>query len=149
MFTAYGGDHRRLRKLIAPAFTARRIAALRPRVEQITTRLLDELATTAPGQPADLRERFAYPLPIQVITDLMGVPDTMGTGLRRCVDGIFDTSLTPEQAQAIYQEMYGILHQLAAVKRQQSSDDMTSLLISIRDEDDGSSLSLDPRPDFR
>ncbi|HEY1179207.1 MAG TPA: cytochrome P450, partial [Phytomonospora sp.] len=71
MFTAYGGDHRRLRRLVAPAFTHRRTAALRPRIEQITEELLAKLAATPAGDAADLREDFAYPLPIQVITDLM------------------------------------------------------------------------------
>ncbi|MEV0651081.1 cytochrome P450 [Phytomonospora sp. NPDC050363] len=141
MFTAYGGDHRRLRKLVAPAFTHRRTSALRPRIEEITGDLLANLAATAPGEVADLREDFAYPLPIQVITDLMGVPDSLGPGLRKCVDGIFDTSLTPEEATANYGAMYQILGELVEIKRDKPADDMTSLLISTRDEDDGSSLT--------
>lgn len=48
MLNAYGADHRRLRRLVAPAFTARRTAALRPRVEEITEGLLDRLAATPP-----------------------------------------------------------------------------------------------------
>src|SRR3981081_1055156 len=46
MFTAYGSDHRRLRSLVSTAFTARRVAAMRPWIEQITTDLLDALAAT-------------------------------------------------------------------------------------------------------
>lgn len=65
MFTAYGGDHKRPRSLVAKAFTARRTAMLRPRVEQICADLLDSLATTAPGEAADLREGLAYPLPMK------------------------------------------------------------------------------------
>lgn len=141
MFTAYGGDHRRLRRLVAPAFTHRRTAALRPRIEQITEELLAKLAATPAGDAADLREDFAYPLPIQVITDLMGVPDALGPGLRACVDGIFDTSLTPEEATANYQTMYGILGELVEIKRDEPGDDMTSVLIGTRDEDDGSALT--------
>ncbi|WP_431969697.1 cytochrome P450 family protein [Nocardia sp. bgisy134] len=141
MFTAYGTDHRRLRKLVAPAFTHRRTEAMRPRIEAITAALLDELAAAPAGEPVDLREGFAYPLPIQVISELMGVPESLNAGLRTCVDGIFDTSLTPEQSQANYMEMYRILGELVAYRREHPGDDMTSLLISHHDEEDGAQLT--------
>ncbi|MFI9507950.1 cytochrome P450 [Nocardia sp. NPDC052566] len=140
MFTAYGTEHRRLRKLVAPAFTHRRTEAMRPMIEAITENLLTELAA-APGDTVDLREGYAYPLPIQVISELMGVPESLNPGLRQCVDGIFDTSLSPEESQANYMRMYGILGELVAFRREQPGDDMTSLLISHRDEDDGSQLT--------
>ncbi|WP_433602602.1 cytochrome P450 family protein [Nocardia sp. CA-135953] len=141
MFTAYGADHKRLRKLVAPAFTHRRTEAMRGRIERITEELLAELAKTPAGEPVDLREGFAYPLPIQVISELMGVPEELNPGLRKCVDGIFDTSLGPEESQANYMEMYRILGELVAYRRDHPGDDMTSLLISHRDEDDGSQLA--------
>ncbi|WP_181721794.1 cytochrome P450 family protein [Nocardia gipuzkoensis] len=141
MFTAYGTDHRRLRKLVAPAFTHRRTQAMRPMIEQITADLLAELAATPQGEAVDLREGFAYPLPIQVISVLMGVPESLNAGLRKCVDGIFDTSLGPEESQANYLEMYRILGELVAHRRENPADDMTSLLISHRDEEDGSQLT--------
>ncbi|GAA5200822.1 cytochrome P450 [Rugosimonospora acidiphila] len=140
MFTAYGADHTRLRRLVAPAFTARRTRALAPRIESITRALLDDLDATPPGEPVDLRERYAYPLPIQVISELMGVPDELRAGLRRAVDGVFDTSLTPEQAQANGLEMYRVIGELIAGKRAQPADDLTSLLLAARDED-GSTLT--------
>ncbi|MGW2994489.1 DUF3224 domain-containing protein [Streptomyces sp. NPDC001193] len=74
MFTAYGADHRRLRRMVAPAFSARRVALLRETVEDIVTGLVDELAALPPGEVTDLRERLAYPLPIAVIGHLMGLP---------------------------------------------------------------------------
>lgn len=141
MFTAYGADHRRLRKLVAPAFTHRRTEAMRPLVAAITEQLLNDLAAAPAGEIVDLREGFAYPLPIQVISALMGVPESLNPGLRTCVDGIFDTTLTPEQSQANYMEMYRILGELVAFRREHPGDDMTSLLISHRDEDDGSQLT--------
>ncbi|MBB5911802.1 cytochrome P450 [Nocardia transvalensis] len=141
MFTAYGADHRRLRKLVSPAFTHRRTQAMRPRIEAITADLLDRLAATPSGDAVDLREGYAYPLPIQVISELMGVPEELHPGLRTCVDGIFDTSLTPEQSQANYLEMYRILGELVVFRRDHPADDMTSLLISHRDEEDGSQLA--------
>ncbi|GAA3934779.1 cytochrome P450 [Actinomadura viridis] len=139
MFTAYGDDHRRLRSLVAKAFTARRVEALRPGIEKITNGLLDSLAASPDGR-ADLREGFAYPLPIEVICSLFGIPEDARPGLRRCVDGVFNTALTPEQAMANQHELYGILTELVAHKRREPGDDMASGLIAARD-DDGSRLS--------
>jgi cytochrome P450 len=140
MLTAYGSDHRRLRRLVAPAFTARRTAALRPRIEEIASGLLDGLAATPEGQPADLRAGYAYPIPIRVITELMGVPEHLRPGLRHCVDRGFDTSITPEESLANYQRMYTILNELAAARRAEPGDDLTSALIAARDAEDGSAL---------
>ncbi|KJY33271.1 cytochrome P450, partial [Streptomyces sp. NRRL S-444] len=142
MFTAYGADHRRLRRMVAPAFSARRVALLRDAVEDIVTGLLDELAALPPGEVADLREGLAYPLPIAVIGRLMGLPDEQRGEFRSVVDGVFDTTLTPEQAAANAVRAYEILGQLVAAKRAVPGDDMTSLLIAARDEEgDGSALS--------
>lgn len=141
MFTAYGTDHKRLRKLVAPAFTKRRTDAMRERIERIAQDLLATLAQTPAGETVDLREDFAYLLPIRVISELMGVPESLNPGLRGCVDGIFDTSLTPEESQANYLEMYRILGELVAFRRDNPGDDMTSLLVSHRDADDGSQLT--------
>ncbi|MBO0853493.1 MAG: cytochrome P450, partial [Nocardia sp.] len=123
MFTAYGDEHRRLRKLVAPAFTARRTAALQPRIEALTKDLIDGLAATGAGEIVDVRDLFAYPLPIRVICELMGVPEDLAPRLRVCVDGIFDTSLTPEQSVANITEMYGILAGLIEFRRNQPGDD--------------------------
>ncbi|MGW5736741.1 MULTISPECIES: cytochrome P450 family protein [Streptomyces] len=144
MFTAFGGDHRRLRRLVSPAFTARRIAALQPRVEHITATLLDELAALPAKEAADLRERFAYPLPIRVITELMGLPEHSQADFRRTVDGVFDTTLSPDQAAANTKELYAILADMVAAKRARPGEDMTSVLIATRDDaegGDGSALS--------
>ncbi|MBF6332937.1 cytochrome P450 family protein [Nocardia transvalensis] len=141
MFTAYGPEHRRLRKLVSPAFTHRRTTALRPRIEEITRELLDDLATTPRGEAADLRARYAYPVPIRVISELMGVPEHLGPDIHRCVDGFFDGSFTAEQAQANYLEMYGLVSQLVAFRREHPGDDITSVLIATRAEDDGSQLT--------
>lgn len=135
MFTAYGADHRRLRKLVSPAFTHRRSTALRPRIEAITENLLNALAATLPGESVDLRAGYAYPVPIQVITEMMGVPEHLGGSMHKCVDGFFDTSFTPEQAQANYLEMYRLVSELVAYRRETPGDDVTSVLIATRDED--------------
>ncbi|MFD4459575.1 cytochrome P450 [Nocardia sp. NPDC058480] len=141
MFTAYGSDHRRLRRLVSPAFTHRRTTALRPRIAEITEGLLDELAAVPVGEPVDLRERFAYPVPIRVITELVGVPDELGPAMHKCVDGFFDGSFTAEQAQANYLEMYRLVSELVAYRRKHPGDDVTSVLIATRDEADDTQLS--------
>lgn len=140
MFTAYGADHRRLRNLVAPAFTHRRTTALRPRIEALTAELLDALETAPAGAVADLRESYAYPVPIQVITELLGVPDHLGPGLRKCVDTYFDTSTGPEAAMANYVEMYGLVSELVAYRTERPGDDITSVLVGTRDEQ-GSQLT--------
>ncbi|MEU6572380.1 cytochrome P450 [Streptomyces sp. NPDC046805] len=65
-------QHTRLRGLVTRAFTARRVEELRPRIQEITDRLLDEML---PRGRADLVESLAYPLPITVICELLGVPE--------------------------------------------------------------------------
>ncbi|GHB58089.1 cytochrome P450 [Streptomyces viridiviolaceus] len=142
MFTAYGANHRKLRRLVAPAFSSRRIATMRPAVQDMVTALVDRLAALPPGEPVDLRQELAYPLPIAVIGHLMGVPESRREGFRDLVDGVFDTTLSQEEAQTNTVRLYECLDQLIAEKRATPGDDMTSLLIAARDDEhDGSQLS--------
>ena len=67
-----GPEHTRLRRLVAPAFTARRAAEFRPRVEAIVA---DLLAALPESGPVDLLREFARPLPMAVICELVGVPE--------------------------------------------------------------------------
>ncbi|MEU1302583.1 cytochrome P450 family protein [Streptomyces shenzhenensis] len=142
MFTAYGGDHRRLRRMIAPAFSSRRIHALKPAIEQILTTLLDDLGRRPAGQITDLREHLAYPLPIGAISQIMGVPPEQRGGFRTVVDGVFDTTLTREQTTANTNSLYQSLDALIETRRADLGDDITSLLINTRDhEGDGTGLT--------
>ncbi|TGB08644.1 cytochrome P450 [Streptomyces sp. MZ04] len=139
MFTAYGTNHRRLRKLVSPAFTKRRTDALRPRIEELTAGLLDAMAEAA--DPAvDLRAAYAHPLPMQVICELFGLPEHRQADTARLVESIMDTTATPEQAAATWQEVHQLLAGLVALKRAEPGDDMTSVLIATRDEE-GSALT--------
>jgi cytochrome P450 len=70
-----GPNHVRLRKLVAPAFTARRAAEFRPRIEPIVEELLDDLAKQATAGAADLLTHVAQPLPMAVMCELVGIPD--------------------------------------------------------------------------
>ncbi|MET7717603.1 cytochrome P450 [Streptomyces sp. NPDC005407] len=142
MFTAYGGDHKRLRTLVTKAFTPRRTAALRPRIEEITTDLLDRIAEAGQrNNVVDLREELAYPLPIQVISELFGLPEEKGEELRSIVDSVFHTSADPEEVTATYTRIYAAMGGLVAAKRQAPADDMTSGLIAARDDEGDTRLS--------
>lgn len=144
MFTAYGADHRRLRRLISPAFAGRRIAALGPRIEAITGELLDDLATAPAGSTVDLRERFAAPLPIRVISHLLGLPDERASSFRRNVEGVFATTLTGAEAEANAHALRATLTELIDERRDSPGDDLTTTLIAARDtEGDGTGLSDD------
>lgn len=71
-FDTEAADHARMRTLLQPHFSPKHLRALAPRVEALTTGLLNELAENGP--PADLHARLALPLPILVICELLGVP---------------------------------------------------------------------------
>ncbi|MEU8975255.1 cytochrome P450 [Streptomyces monashensis] len=137
MFTAYGSDHRRLRRLVTPAFTARRTMQLRPEVERIVARVLDDLPHTAVDGVVDLRRDFAYLIPVQVITQLMGVPEgSLAVGIRACIDNIFNTGLGPQEAADNYRTTYILLNDLVDHRRRQPGDDLTSYLVSAGDSDE-------------
>ncbi|WP_328493968.1 cytochrome P450 [Streptomyces sp. NBC_00414] len=142
MFTAYGGEHKRLRTLVSKAFTARRTAALQPRIEEITKQLLDRIDEVGRRDGVvDLREEFCYPLPIQVISELFGLPEEKGAELRAVVDGVFNTAATPEEVTDIYARLYAVLGELVAAKRESPGDDLTSGLIAARDDEGATRLT--------
>ncbi|HEY3956680.1 MAG TPA: cytochrome P450 [Streptosporangiaceae bacterium] len=140
MVTAYGKDHVRLRRLVGKAFTPRRTEAIRPRVVELTNQLLDGLAQAAPGEVVDLRERYAYPLPARLVADLIGMSEEARAATAKVIDMMVDTTVSPEQAQAVLAGWRGAMTELIAVKRREPGEDITSDLIAARDED-GSRLS--------
>lgn len=142
MFTASGGNHRRLRRMIAPAFSTRRIAALGTFVESTVDGILDTLETRPAGETTDLRQHLAYPVPIAVIGHLMGLPSDQLDGFRTIVDGVFDTTLTVVQADANNRALFEVISQLVAAKRAEPGEDLISHLIGVRDsEGDGDGLT--------
>ncbi|MFF5207169.1 cytochrome P450 [Streptosporangium sp. NPDC000396] len=140
MVTAYGKDHVRLRRLVGKAFTPRRTEAIRPRIVELTNQLVDALETVEPGEVVDLRERFAYPLPARLVADLIGMSEDARVKTAKVIDMMVDTTVTPEQAQAVLLGWRGAMADLIAAKRREPGEDITSDLIAARDED-GSRLS--------
>lgn len=127
-------DHTRLRRLVNKAFTVRQVERLRPRIEQTADRLLGGLPG---GAPVDLVERYALPLPMIVICDLLGVPaadrDTFRDWTLR-----FVTDLLPgEEDKAVTGlRMAQYLGGLVEEKRASPGDDLLSELVQVSDEDD-------------
>ncbi|MGY2060689.1 cytochrome P450 family protein, partial [Nocardia gipuzkoensis] len=132
-------DHTRLRKLVNKAFTPRQVAVLRPRIEQITTELLDEMQG---HEVVDLLQAFAIPLPVTVICELLGVPvaDRVAfQGWTKILVG--DAHSTLEQRGAAVVEMSAYLRELVVDKRDRPADDLLSGLVQVSD--DGDELSPD------
>ncbi|MFE7587565.1 cytochrome P450 [Streptomyces gardneri] len=140
MITAYGAEHTRLRRLVAKAFTFRRTAALRPRIEEISAGLLDRIAGSHGGEPVDFRAEFCHPLPTQVISELLGIPAEIRPDLLRLIHAILQTTASLEDAKATERELYEVMGELLAAKRRRPGEDVTSGLISVRD-DGGSGLT--------
>ncbi|HET6359887.1 cytochrome P450 [Streptomyces sp.] len=137
MLSTYGPDHARLRKLVAPSFTARRTESMRARVEQITAELLEGLEIEgAPGETVDVRAGFAHPLPMRMICELFGVPDDLVGDTGRLIAAIMDTSdPSPEHGAFVQEQIGSVLGRLIAYKSEHPGDDMTTELIKVRDED--------------
>ncbi|WDZ83494.1 cytochrome P450 family protein [Micromonospora cathayae] len=141
MVTAYGKDHVRLRRLVGAAFSPRRTEAIRPRVVELTNELVDGLAAAGGhGEVVDLRAMFAYPLPARLVADLIGMSEDARAKTAKVIDMMVDTTVTPEQAQAVLAGWRGAMADLIAEKRRNPGEDITSDLIAARDTD-GSRLS--------
>ncbi|WP_052423192.1 cytochrome P450 family protein [Nonomuraea candida] len=121
-------DHTRLRRLVARGFTARRVEHLRPRIREITDRLLDGLPPRC-----DLLAEFACPLPIQVICELLGVPE----GDRAVWRGWAAELTAPDldRVAAGARGLVGYMTALIGAKRARGGDDLISALIRVREED--------------
>jgi cytochrome P450 len=126
-------DHTRLRGLVAKAFTARRVEALRPRVQEIVDELLDRMS--AQGE-ADLIEAFAVPLPIQVICELLGVPATDRVRFREWTAVLTVPPLTRqmrEHRRVIARAFNDYLLAVFAERRALPQEDLISGLLSAHD----------------
>ena len=134
MFTADGDHHRRLRRPVSRVLTARKVEAMRPEIAGIAARLLEELPGHAgPDGVVDLRQHYAVPLPMTVVSGLvMGMPQDWWPQLRELVDGLFRTDRTPEQAAAAERDRIQLLHDLIALRTEHPGDDLTSDLIKDR-----------------
>jgi pentalenolactone synthase len=118
-------DHARWRGLFQPLFSPKRLCAMRARVDDLTTGLLDRLAEHSP--PADLHEAVAVPLPILVICELFGVPDTDRDKFRTWTHATAVVTDAARSQQGLA-DLFDYGQQLVARKRNDPGDDVISQL---------------------
>ncbi len=132
-------EHTRLRGLVSKAFSPRFIESLRPRVQEIADTLLD--AMKPPG-PIDLVSAFAFPLPIIVIAEMLGIPIEDRDRLREWSSVIFDAITRGANAEPAHlgkaEEFATYVHALIEEKRKSPGDDLISKLVEV--EEGGSKL---------
>ncbi|MBT2528706.1 cytochrome P450 [Streptomyces sp. ISL-99] len=126
--------HTRLRKLVAREFTSRRIEALRPQIQRVTDELLDAM-TAGSSRTADLVEALAFPLPMTVICELLGVPDLDRASFRGWSNEIVAPTGADAEGEAV-RAMGAYLAELVEDKRASApGDDLLSALIRTQAED--------------
>jgi nocardicin N-oxygenase len=131
-----GSEHSRLRKLVAGAFTVRRVEKMRPNVQKVCDELLD--AIEAKGPTADLVEEFCVPLPLTVIGELLGVPSEDLRAFEKYARAFatVDDRAGGEESLAGLAKLNEYIVGLIAEKRANPTDDMLSDLIAARDNED-------------
>lgn len=138
LLTKDGEDHRRLRSLVTQAFTPRRIAALRPRIQQIADGLIDSVQAAG---AMDLVEDYAFPLPITVIAELLGIPVADRASFREWSDAFVSGPFKGDDA-SFNQSAMGFVTYLGRIfeeRRKAPKDDLISALLQV--EEAGSRLS--------
>ncbi|WP_031025591.1 cytochrome P450 family protein [Streptomyces sp. NRRL WC-3725] len=137
MLNSDAPKHTRLRRLVNSAFTPRRVEALRPRIEEIVQDLLDECPAR---EPFDLLPAFAFPLPIAVICDLLGVPPEDRGRMQHLSTTVAQTGFGEEAKRAqqrAEEDLHAYFTDLITAKRERPRDDLLSALIAARDNDGG------------
>jgi cytochrome P450 len=129
-------EHSRLRRLAGNAFSARRTAALTPRIEQLTDGLVDDIVQAGP--PADLAGALAWPLAIGVICETLGVPYEDRDTFRTWTDQMMALTVTdPTTIQSARDNLDAYLSDLIAQRRTEGAPtDLLGELVAARDGDD-------------
>ena len=130
MFTVDGAEHRRLRTKTAQAITPRRLETMRPVIEEITHQLLDDVAEAgAQGAAVDLKSLFALPLPMAVVSHLMGVDPASHPRLHELYKAFFSMVTPQEERLAVIEELHVFFTEMVRAKTAEPTDDLTSALI--------------------
>jgi cytochrome P450 len=126
-------DHTRLRRLAQPAFSPKQMARYRPRIDDTVSQLLDRAQAAG---TFDLVSAFAAPLPIAVITDLLGIPDPdaenfarYGTVIGGALDGVRSLSHA-SRLLAAHTELTALFADLFALRRREPADDIVSRVVA-------------------
>ncbi|MEO3885413.1 cytochrome P450 [Nonomuraea sp. B5E05] len=137
MLNAEGDEHRRLRAPLTAAFTPRRLKGLRPRIEELTAGLIDRLAAMPPDQPVDMRKEFAYPLPRDVISDMIGIPAGHQERLHELTDAVAQVGGSLDDTPDLRQALHVLLGQIIDERRDSPGEDLITDLITLREQDGG------------
>jgi cytochrome P450 len=124
-------DHTRLRRLVSSVFTARRVEAMRPWISQLTGELIDGFAH---HDQVDLMAEFATPLPILVITELLGIPEADRLRLRALSRTLISGLGSPDFPVRDAEDFVEYLRGLIALRRDDPDEALISALIRARDE---------------
>ena len=142
-------DHTRVRGLVNKAFTERRVATMRTRIEQLTDRALDDLADAgADGSPVDFQQVVAYPMSIAIVGSLVGLPEADNALFQRLVgqvSRILDPGIDSGELRQADEATVEIQRNIAGMvdeRRSRPRDDLTSDLIAVR-QADGDQLSAE------
>ncbi|MEV4165178.1 cytochrome P450 [Nonomuraea dietziae] len=130
-------EHTRLRRMLTPEFTIRRMRRLEPRIVEIVEAALDDLERA--GKPADLVEHFALPVPSLVICELLGVPYADRAEFQERSVRLLDISLPVEEQTAALRENRAYMAGLVARAQADPGEDMLGMLVR----EHGDDLSTD------
>ncbi|MEV7043939.1 cytochrome P450 [Amycolatopsis sp. NPDC051061] len=123
-------EHARLHRVLVKHFTRSRVERMRPRIEQMTAELLDDLPL---GREVDLITDVAFSLPLNVICELIGVPKLKQGVLRAWTYALMEDN--PDRAKAASRNMHAYLLELIETARANPGEDLLSALVQETDED--------------
>ncbi|MEV5282595.1 cytochrome P450 [Streptomyces sp. NPDC051994] len=136
MLTVDGEEHRRLRTLVAQALTVRRVERLRAGIEKLTGSMLDRLAARPTGEVVDLKAEFAYPLPMNVVSELMGVDAADHPRMKALFEKFFSTQTPPDEVPGMMADLGELFGRIVESKRRTPGDDLTSALLAASEDGD-------------
>ena len=120
-------DHNRVRKMMTSDFTFRRCEAMRPQIQDLVDRHIDDMITKGP--PSDLVHDFGLPVPSLVIALLLGVPPEDLGDFQQYTGSALEATATDDQRAQSWGLMYGYIEQLVDKKQRDPGDDLISRLV--------------------
>ena len=132
LLTMDPSEHTRIRRVVAKAFTMRRVQRLRGRIQEVADERLDAIA--GQGPPADLVAGLAVPLPVVMICDLFGIPYSERERFRRYSDVfVATTAHDASEIDASRSELEGYLQELLEQRRLDPTEDLVTTLLEAVD----------------
>lgn len=136
MTTKDGAEHSRLRRVVAPSLTYRRVQRLRPAIEGVVRGLIANLAEHEQGEVVDVHTEYSYQIPTLVICALLGIPDDQRPEVLRVFRQVARTDLTEQEATQLNLDLLSAMRTLINEKRSSPGDDLTSTLIAESEKED-------------